>query len=273
MSETTTKRRSAGRPAATNSTATAAAKKPVIKRKEVDDQHKEFEIPKGGGVVFMLPQKGVTIYDKEMDTVREIRYCPNEPSIFVDEQSENAVRQSVTFRMGKLFVPKEKPNLRKFLEMHPQNVANGGNLFKEVNKKRDAEVELQKEFDMTDAVSLVRDKDINDLLPVAIYFKVNINSPVSEIRYNLLQIAKKKPKEFIESFDSPQVQARSVVQQAKEYQILNIKPDGCYWFDSNSLIVSVPVGQDPIDVLVRFCLTEKGASVLSDLEEKLERLA
>jgi hypothetical protein len=105
------------------------------------------------------------------------------------------------------------------------------------------------------------------------YFKVNINSPVSEIRFNLLRIAKSKPKEFIESFDSPQVRARSIVQQAKDYQMIKVSPDGVYWFDSNSLIVSVPVGQDPVDVMVRFCLTEKGSSVLGDLEDKLEKLA
>ena len=248
-------------------------KKPVIRRQEEVNQNKEYEIVKGGGIVFMLPQKGVTVYDKEEDTVREIRYCPNEQSIFRDEQSENAKRESVSFREGKLFVPREKPNLRKFLEWHPLNKANGGTVFGEVNKKKDAEQELQKEFLTTDAVALVRDTDIQELLPVAMYFNVGINSPVSEIRFNLLRIAKNKPKEFIESFDSPQVQARSITAQAKDYQIINVKSDGVYWFDSNGLIVSVPVGQDPLDVMVRFCLTEKGSSVLSSLEERLERLA
>ena len=248
-------------------------KKPTIRRREEANQHKEYEIIKGGGIVFMLPQKGVTVYDKENDTVREIRYCPNEQSIFRDEQSENAKRESVSFREGRLFVPKEKPNLRKFLELHPLNKVNGGTVFSEVNKKKDAEKELQKEFLTTDAVALVRDTDIQELLPIAMYFNVGINSPVSEIRFNLLRIAKNKPQEFIESFDSPQVQARSVVTQAKDYQIINVKSDGVYWFDSNGLIVSVPVGQDPLDVMVRFCLTEKGSSVLSSLEERLERLA
>jgi hypothetical protein len=159
------------------------------------------------------------------------------------------------------------------MELHPQNMANGGNLFREVNKKKDAEKELQKEFLTTDAISLVRDSDIQTLLPIAMYFNVGINTPVSEIRFNLLRIAKNKPQEFIESFDSPQVKARSIIQQAADYQILNLKKDGAYWFDSNSLIVSVPVGQDSTDVMVRFCLTEKGASVLSDLEEKLIKLA
>ena len=271
-------RRAPGRPKKVQ-TETVVAEKPLkrktplIKRKEQELQNAEYEIPRGGGVVFMLPQKGVTIYDKENDTVREIRYCPNEPSIYVDEQSENAVRQSVTFRNGRLFVPKQKPNLKLFLDNHPANSVNGGNTFKEVNKKRDAEKELEKEFLTTDAVALVRDSDLQELLPIAMYFKVNINSPVSEIRYNLLRIAKSKPKEFIESFDSPQVKTRSTIQQAKEYQMINVKTDGVYWFDSNSLIVSVPVGKDPVDVMVRFCLTERGASVIDDLEDRLGKLA
>ena len=276
---TTQTKKSPGRPKKAQAPAQAVApaapakkKKPTIRRKEEVNQHKEYEITKGGGIVFMLPQKGVTVYDKENDTVREIRYCPNEQSVFRDEQSENAKRESVSFREGRLFVPKEKPNLRKFLELHPLNKSNGGTVFSEVNKKKDAEKELQKEFLTTDAVALVRDTDIQDLLPVAMYFNVSINSPVSEIRFNLLRIAKSKPQEFIESFDSPQVQARSVVAQAKDYQIINVKPDGVYWFDSNGLIVSVPVGQDPVDVMVRFCLTEKGASVLSALEDRLDKL-
>jgi hypothetical protein len=248
-------------------------KAPPIRRKEAVNQHAEFELIGKSGIVFMLPQKGVTVYDNENDTVRELRYCPNEPSIWRDEQSENATRQSVIFRDGRIFVPKSQPNLRMFLDKHPYNKSNGGNIFRLVDKKKDAEVQLQREFALTEAVSMVRDKDIQDLLPVALYFGVNINSSVSDIRYNLLQIAKKKTKEFVQSFDSPQVRTRSILQQASDYQIINVKEDAVKWFDTNKLIVSVPVGQNPLDVLTRFCLTEKGSLVLSTLEERLERLA
>lgn len=254
-------------------TASKPKKKNIIKRKEDSSTHVEFEIPSRAGVVYMLPQKGVTIFDSENDTVREIRYCPNEPSIYVDEQSDNAIKESVAFREGKLFVPKEKPNLRKFMESHPMNTANGGHIFRKVDKKKDASDELEKEFKVSEAVAMVRDKDINDLLPIALYFNVNINKPSSEIRFNLLRIAKSKPQDFIESFDSPSVTARSIVQQAKDYQIIEVKEDRCSWFDSKSMIVSVPVGQDPMDVMIRFCLTEKGSAVLSSLEERLEKLA
>jgi hypothetical protein len=248
-------------------------KKRSIKRKEQVMRHTEYEIPSRAGVVYMLPQKGVTIYDEAKDTVREIRYCPNEPSIYSDEQSDKALRQSVAFRDGRLFVPKDKPNLKAFLDIHPMNIANGGNVFKKVDKKSEAEAELKREFILSEAVAIVRDKDINDLLPIGLYFGVDINRPVSEIRFNLLNIAKRKTKEFLEAFDSPQVQVRSTVQQAADYQIINIKADGCYWFDANTLIVANPAGQKTIDTMVRFCLTEKGASVLASLEERLDKLA
>ena len=41
---------------------------------------------------------------QEKDTVREMRYCPNEPSIWTDEQGDKSVKQSVVFREGRLFV-------------------------------------------------------------------------------------------------------------------------------------------------------------------------
>lgn len=251
-----------------------AKKKPVLKRKENDDSgHQIWEIQGGGGIVWMLPQQGTTVYDKETDSIREIRYCPNENSVWSDEQGEKALKRSVIFRDGRLLVNKDQPNLKKFLELHPQNVANGGTKFKLVDNRVDAEEELQKEFALNDAISKVRDTDINDLLSVALYYRINIDKPTAEIRRDLLVIAKKNPNAFMQTFDSPQVQARAIIKQAADYQIIKAAPDSCKWFDSNSMIVSVPAGQDPIDVMVRFCLTEKGASVLSDLEERLEKLA
>ena len=278
MTET---KRSPGRPKKTLSDATnkvapptkTTRRKPtVVRRNEEVLLHAEYEIINAGGIVTMLPQKGVTVYDPEDDAVREIRYCPNEQSIWADEQGDKARKEAVVFRDKRLFVAKEKPNLRKFMDVHPLNAANGGNLFRQVDKKRDAEKELEQEFLLNDAISMVRDKSIEELLPVALFFGFNVNSPTSEIRFNLLNVAKRKPGEFIQSFDNPQVQARSIVKQAGDYQFINLKDNGVYWFDSNSLIVSVPVGQDPLDVMTRFCLTEKGASVLSSLEDKLSRL-
>ena len=48
-------------------------KKRNLKRKETILYHAEYEIPKNAGIVYMLPQKGITVYDSDKDTVREMR--------------------------------------------------------------------------------------------------------------------------------------------------------------------------------------------------------
>ena len=247
-----------------------AKKKAPILRKEKEDEHTMWEIPKNGGIAFMIQQRGITVYDKETDSVRQMRYCPNENSIWVDEQSENAKKEAVIFRNGNLMVPKEKPNLRKFLEHHPQNIANGGKTFRLVNESKKAEDVLKKEFSQVEAIAAVRDKDIQELLPVAIYYGLNIDRNTTDIRFDLLKIAKSKPAEFIQAFDSPQVVA-DVIRQAADYQIIDLRKDGAYWFDSNGPIVSVPVAKRLL-MFDSFLLTEE--FVRSRFSgERLERLA
>jgi len=168
MSEQTTTQPRRGRPKKTAAAPAQAEKKQptqtkVVRRTEEVQRNAEYEIVKGGGIVTLLSQKGVTVYDEEKDSVREIRYCPNEPSIFTDEQGDKAKREAVAFRDKRLFVPKQKPQLRKFLDMHPDNIANGGKLFKRIDRSRDAEKELEKEFMQTDAIAMVRDKAIEEL--------------------------------------------------------------------------------------------------------------
>jgi hypothetical protein len=276
MSQTT--RRAPGRPKKAQTEANAipatpppTKKKVSLKRKEQDPHvARVYEIPKKGGIVYMIPQKGVTVYDSENDTVREMRYCPNEPSIWVDEQSENAKREAIVFRNGKLIVPREKPNLRKFLDIHPQNIENGGQIFKQMDQAKDAETKLNEEMNQFEAVSMIKNSDLEDLLAVALFFKVNIDRKTSEIKYDLLQIAKNNPSKFIQAFDDPAVKMKALIRQAKEYQIIKVSKDSVRWFDSNSLIVSVPHGQDPEDIAVRFMLTEKGSSMVADIEKQLD---
>lgn len=276
MSQTT--RRAPGRPKKAQTEASVApattppSKKKVSLKRNEPDQHRArvYEIPTNHGIAYMIPQKGVTVYDEDKDTVREMRYCPNEPSIWVDEQSANAKKEAIVFRNGNLVVPREKPNLRSFLDKHPENMTNGGRTFREVNQAADAEEKLSQEMSQFEAISMIKSSEIEDLLAVALFFKVGIDRKVSEIKYDLLQIAKRNPEKFIRSFDDPAVKMKALVRQAKDYQIINVANDSVRWFDSNSLIVSVPHGQSPEDILVRFLLTEKGASAVEDIEKQLD---
>ena len=265
-------RRAPGRPKKAQAEAAPAAPKKKVSIRRNEDTHvsRVYQIPEKAGIAYMIPQKGVTVYDPDQDVVREMRYCPNEPSIWVDEQSENARREAIVFREGTLIVPREKPNLRKFLDLHPRNMANGGNVFRLMDEAKDAETKLNEEMSQFEAVSMIKTSEMEDLLAVALFFNVNIDRKMSEIKYDLLQIAKKTPEKFVKSFDDPAVKMRALVRQAKDYQIIKISKDSVRWFDSNSLIVSVPHGQKPEDIVVRFMLTEKGASVVEDIEKQLD---
>lgn len=254
------------------------AKKPAtrkaftVKQKKQEASHSVYRTLNSSGVAFILQQKGVTVFDKNDNSIRSIRYCPNEQSIYIDEQSEHAIREAVIFREGYLMVPSDKPNLKAYLEAHPDNKANGGSTFEIVDTEAKAANTLEMEFSISKAIDVVRDSQITELLPIAIYFGINVNRPAAEIKYDLVQTAKKSPSQFMDALDSPTVRVRSILHQSKEFQILNFKEDAVKWYDSNQVIVSVPVGQDPMDVMTRFCLTDKGMLVLEDLEDRLAKL-
>ena len=73
-------------------------------------------------------------------------------------------------------------------------------------------------------------------------------------------------------FDNPSVQVRSTIMSAIDFQILNNKESGLFWYDSNKLIVSTPAGKDTLDIATRFCLSEKGSMVLEEIERQLSNI-
>tara|TARA_R110000803_G_scaffold124103_1_gene191942 strand:+ start:77 stop:886 length:810 start_codon:yes stop_codon:yes gene_type:complete len=243
-------------------------KKKPIRRQEKVSAAQEYKA-NGSGAVMMLMQSGITVYDEETGMVREIRYCENENSIWKDEQADRSVKTPVIFRMGRLFVNERQPNLRNFLEIHPQNKSNGGSLFELVDNLKKVEVDIDKEFLVNDAVSLLRSKELDELLAVALAFGMDIDRPIAEVKHDLLLKAKASPKVFIESFDNPVVAMKSKIKQAVSYQIIKADNDAIKWFDTNKHIISVPVGQDPVDVFVRYCMTEAAASVVGEIERQL----
>jgi hypothetical protein len=238
-----------------------------VKQDIKPNQILEFEMVKKSGAIFLMQQKNVTIV--ENGKLREIRYCPNEPSIYRDEQAENSIRKAIMFTQGRLFVRPDEPNLREYMLKHPDNVANGGTRFKIVDKAKDKEISLEQEFELHDAVSLIRTKELDELLSVAVAMGINIDRPVSEIKHDLMVTAKRNPKNFIKAFDNPAVEMKTKIIQAKKYQIISMRDNGVYWFDSGKMIVSVPAGKDPVDVFVRYCLTDAASPVVDELERQL----
>jgi len=253
---------------------TPSSSKTKVKRQIIDDAKRDrvYTIEKGGGVWYKLKQNNITIYDEQTGSVRQLRYSPNENSVFADEQGENIIREQIFFVNKNLLVPHTKPNLQTYLDLHPDNIANGGKVFHLVDTEKKATVELDKEFMTLDAVGMVRDKSIDELIPVAMYLGIDTNQKNMEIKRELLQEAKSNPKRFIEMFDNPVVKVKSTIMSAVDFQILRADNDALKWYDSGRLIVATPAGQDTIDIATRFCLSEKGAMVLEEIESQLAKI-
>jgi hypothetical protein len=157
------------------------------------------------------------------------------------------------------------------LDAHPGNVKNGGNLFFEINNEKKTDTLLQDEFVIHDAISLIRDKSIDELIPVILYLGISLEQRNQEIRRELLIEAKSNPKAFIELFDNPLVKMRASISLAASNGILRINQDGVFWADSNRLILATPVGQDGVDMMTKFCLSEKGSLVHQEILKRLEK--
>ena len=254
----------------------AATKKPSVKRNIPDRNRlpKMYEmVGKRGGLFYKVRSNNLVIYDEETNTNRRIRYCPGEVSIYVDEQSDAAVKEHVVFRNKMLIVRPDQPNLITFLEKHPDNQANGGGSFRLVNKEIDIEKEVENEFLVTDAISMIKARPIDDLLPVALSLNINTNQNDLASKRALVMYAKKNPQKFMDMFDNPVVHARTMVMQGFDFQIITDKNGAVVWTDTGKIILSIPVGQDRIDTVTRFCMTDKGSSVLSEIERQLNEIA
>lgn len=264
-----------GRKPSPKSSAINAATSYSIKKKEEKKERQVyiFLTQKKSGVYLSIPQNNITVYDPENNTVRQIRYCRNENSIYVDEQSTNAIREQIVFREGTLAVKRDNPPLIKYLLAHPNNIANGGGLFYLKDESKAAVEIVEAEFAIHEAVGMIREKAIEELYPVAMFLGINIEAETMSIKRELLSHAKSNPTSFIKMFDNPTVRTRSAIMQAVDFQILDSGNDGMRWFDTGGLIVSTPIGQDTIDVMTRFCLTEKGAEVFSEITSRLESIA
>ncbi len=273
MEQTTPKPRRGRKPnakavdTATEKKATPAVKK-SLRRETPVYEAREFKSLSGSGT-FMLMQSGITVYDEEQDRIREIRYCERENSVYKEEQSPNSVKSPVIFRMGRLFVPKSRPNLMNFLLLHPENKGNGGSGFEIIDEVKKKETKLSTEFLVNDAINMLRTRDLDDLIGLAAAYNMDVDRPAADIKHDLLIKAKADPKGFMASFDNPSVSMKAKIRTAQKYNIIKVNPDAIRWFDTNRMIVSVPAGMDPIDVFTRYCLTEAAVPVVEEIDRQL----
>jgi hypothetical protein len=230
-------------------------------------------------VLHKIKSSNITIYDEDSDSVRAIRYCPEEKSIFVEDQNEKtAKRAAIWFEDGKILVPKTQPNLQDFLDSHPDNVSNGGNIFKELNLEVDASKVLEMEDMIFEAQALLRDKaksesGIQELLGIAKIHAINTNRSFAEVKFDLIRLAKSNPSEFISSFDNPTIRVRYIAILAKEVGIIDTTNElYVKWSHNGNTICNVPVGEDHFKILGSFMLEDRGLGVREQIEKQLAEM-
>ena len=68
-----------------------------------------------------IKSSGVYWFDQEKGYERELKYCENQKTCFVDEMKGDQRLAHIVFRNGALFVPKNKTVLQKLLSLYHPN--------------------------------------------------------------------------------------------------------------------------------------------------------
>ena len=75
---------------------------------------------------YMLKTNGIYWFDEEKGYERELKYCENQRTPFVDEMQGDQRLSHIIFRNGVLYVEKSKTVLQKLLSLyHPHRDKNG----------------------------------------------------------------------------------------------------------------------------------------------------
>jgi hypothetical protein len=209
-------------------------------------------------------------FDEEKGYEREIKYCQNQRTVFVDEMKGDQRLEHVVFRNGALFVERSKSTLQKFLSLyHPNN----GNLFYEHKPVEVAENQIEILEMEADAILMARQMDID--LAEAI-MRVEKGSEVSkmsskELKRDLLLFARSNPRLLLELANDDNVQLRNFGIKAVEEKILKLSSDQRYfmWASTDRKIMTVPFDEHPYTALAHWFKTDEGMEIYANIEKRI----
>jgi len=212
----------------------------------------------------------VYYFDKEKGYERELKYCQNQTTPFVDEMKGDQRLEHIVFRSGSLFVPKEKTVLQKLLSLyHPHK----DKIYEEYKPAALAAEEIDVLEMQVDALTAARNVDID--MAEAI-MRVEKGSEVSklsskELRRDLLVFARNNPKLFLELADDENVMLRNFGIRATEAGILRLSSDqrNFLWGSNGRKIMVVPFDEHPYTALAHWFKTDEGMEIYSNIEKRL----
>ena len=160
-------------------------------------------------LTYMLKSSNVYYFDKDLGYERELKYCQNQRTPFVDEMKGDQRLEHIIFRNGTLFVEKEKTILQKFLSLyHPHK----NNIFYEHKPQAVAadQVEIiEMEIEALNAAQSIDIDMAEAVMRVEVGSKVNEMSS-KELKRDLLLYAKRNPSLFLELVNDENVVLRKL---------------------------------------------------------------
>ena len=218
----------------------------------------------------MIKSANVYWFDEEKGYERELKYCSNQRTPFVDEMAGDQRLEHIIFRSGSLYVPKEKTVLQKLLSLyHPHK----DTLYEEYKPEFLAEEEIDVLEMQVEALVAARNVDID--MAEAI-MRVEIGSKVSnlsskELRRDLLVFAKNNPKLFLELADDENVMLRNFGIRAVEMGVLRLSSDqrNFLWGSNGRKLMTVPFDEHPYTALAHWFKTDEGMEIYTNIEKRL----
>ena len=218
----------------------------------------------------MIKSANVYWFDAEKGYERELKYCENQRTPFVDEMKGDQRLSHIIFRNGALLVEKEKTVLQKLLSLyHPHR----DKIYTEYKPAQEAADEIEILEMEADAILMARELDID--MAEAI-MRVEKGSEVSkmsskELKRDLLVFARNNPALFLELAADDNVQLRNFGIKAVELGIIKISQDqrNFLWGSNNRVIMTVPFDEHPYTALAHWFKTDEGMEIYANIEKRL----
>jgi len=217
-----------------------------------------------------IRSSGIYFFDEEKGYERELKYCQNQRTVFVDEMQGDQRLEHIVFRNGTLFVEKSKTVLQKLLSLyHPHR----NNMFHEHKPTEIASNEVDFIEMEIEALNAAQNMDID--MAEAI-MRVEIGSKVSsmsskELKRDLLLYAKRNPNLFLDLASDENVVLRNFGIKATEMKILKLSSDQrtFSWGSNDRKLMNVPFDEHPYAALAAWFKTDEGMEIYSNIEKRL----
>ena len=220
-------------------------------------------------LTYKIKSTGLLWFDEESGTNREMRYCVNQNSIFVDEQDEFARLGHIIFEDGALFVPRNQQSLQKLLSLyHPQ----AGTTWRELDEQKKAGSYVDYMEYQLDALNLVSEMDIEHLEAI---LRTELGSDVSkmsskELKRDGFRFAQTRPRLFMELANDDDIKLRNLANRAVEAKILKLTDNNTtFKFANGKKVMTVPFDQHPYAALAQYFKTDEGIDLMKSISKKL----